>query len=190
MKIIKNTLSEKMITILKKSIGKRLLSFSYDYHFDDKNTANSNGVEFNFDNKKIILYSDLKYFDILSGDDYSYLAICEEEDEIFSKLNSYPKKEKIAINQIIQDIQIVTDNYHLINEEQNIDEYFISDYAIIFIFDDYKICFEKFDIYEDDLEISKTSLSKDFSFFDNSEDFENPDCYKTERNRTIKSIKE
>lgn len=190
MNIVNNILSEKMKSLLKEQIGKNLISFKYDYHFNEKNTANSAGIEFTFENKTLVLYSDLRFFDILDGEDYSYISIYDESDSEFNEVINYPKKEISIINQKIMDIQIVTDTYHFTNEAKEIDEAFVCDYAIIFILENGKICFEKFDIFENELEIKRMSNNEDFSFFDNSEDFENPELYKTERIRTVNSLKD
>lgn len=189
MKTVNNILSEGMINILKTQIGKELVSFKYDYHFKDENTANSSGIVFNFENRNIILFSDIKYFDVLNGEDYSYIAVYDESFPEYDEIETYSRKKVVSVNQIVKDIQIVTDTYHCSNPEKKIDEEFICDYAIILVFDSFKICFEKFDIFENDLEIAKVDVVESFQFFDNSEDFENPDYYKTERQRNLKSLR-
>ena len=190
MKVVNNNLTQNMISILKNQIGKELISFKYNYHFDEKNTADSAGIDFLSEDSSFILFSDLKYFDILDGEDYSYMSVYDNTDTQYKKLKDEMRKEVLTVGQIINDILIVTDTYHFTNSKKGINEKFICDYALIFILDNKKICFEKFDIFENDLEISKINLSDKIKLFDNSQDFDNPKLYKTQRFRTIRSLKE
>ena len=69
-----------------------------------------------------------------------------------------------------------------------IDDIFVVDYAVIFVLEYEKICFEKFDIWEDNFEISKVSFDENFNFIDNSGYFDDDELYETNKVRVIHSL--
>jgi hypothetical protein len=190
MKTVKNIIDKNAVNKLKKLIGKRFSSYSYDHYFDDKNIANPAGIECYFEDQELIITSDIKFFDFLDGEDYSFFSILDDKQPEFQALKQYPKKEQIIVNQIIQDIQIITDTYHCTSTTAKIDSLFASDYALIFVLERNTICFEKFDIFETEIIIHNIKADCPLHLFDNSSDFDDDELFSTTRKRVIQSIKD
>jgi hypothetical protein len=194
MKIINNTLSENMIAILRTMIGKRLISYEVNPLFKKENLS-LYSVMLNVENEKIELFADIKYFDILDGEDYSFFEIHKEKDPSFDKNKVSANLQKILVNQKIEDIKILTDYYHCVNAEEKLNEKFVHDYAVVFILEKDVISFEHFGLFEEDIDIKYYKKDTEIKFYDNSEYFngeakEEGDgfLYHTERNREYKSV--
>jgi len=70
-----------------------------------------------------------------------------------------PKSEG-RLGQKIEDIRILTDYYHCTNKDENLNEMFVQDYAIVLVLENKQICFEHFSIFDECIYITY------FEFYD------------------------
>jgi hypothetical protein len=195
MKKINDTISEKMLAILRGLVGKRLISYEVN-PFAGKMNDCLYSLMLNIDDEKIELFADIDYFTFLGEEDYySIFEIHKTGDKDFDKRRVSDKLKEILVNQKIEDIKILTDSYHCTNEDENLDEMFVLDYAIVFILENSKICFEHQGMwsefiniicYEKDQEIKFEDIS---GYFDGEAEDENDKfVYHTVRNQEYKSV--
>ena len=196
MKNIKDIISENMLDILKSIIGKRLISYEINPLFK-KRDLSLYSVMLNFENEKIELFADIDYYEILSGDEYAFFEIHKSSDTGFDRYKVSGNLKEILINQKIEDIRILTDYYHCTNKDENLDEMFVQDYAIVLVLENKQICFEHFSIFDECIYITYFEKNEVIKFYDNSDNFngepeEENDTffYHTERKREYKSIME
>ena len=194
MNIVKDTITADMIDILKSIIGKRLISYDINPWADIKDES-LYSVILNCDSERIELFADVDYYEILSGDEYAFFEIHKTSDTGFDKYKVSDNLKAILVNQKIEDIRILTDYYHCTNKDENLDDLFVQDYAIVIVIENKQICFEHLSMFMEFIYITEHDKSKEISFYDNSDNFNGEPVkeggkflYHTERSREYKSV--
>ena len=196
MKSVCNQLTPAMKTSLKQQIGSTFLSYDCEFIEDSLSTVQC-GIKLNFENKSLYLLCDLEYFDFLGGNDFSFIKIFEQNNSNFDKYKQKNKWKNILVNKKIIDIQIATESFHCSNKNEEIDEKYISDFGIVFIFEDSKLLFEKSNNSLELMDIKNYSDIENIAFYDNSKEFygekefpEDDFLYHTTRERTVYSVRD
>jgi len=194
MKTVTNQLIPSMKTSLKQQIGSTFLSYDCEF-IEDSSSIVQCGIKLNFENKSLYLLCDLEYFDFLGGDDFSFIKVFDQNNSDFDKYKQKNKWKNISVNKKIIDIQIVTESFHCQNIDEDIDENFICDFGIVFVFEDSKLLFEKSNNSLEFIDIKSFSTNENISFYDNSKEFygekefsEDDFLYHTFRDRRIFSL--